>query len=113
MAQIRKDVEKMSRAGLAATYHADLTDSDSYLVRNNGRTFLHVKKTGVGDCTVTIVTPNVIDGNAIADPTVLVVATTGDMFIGPFANRVYNNVNGDVEVSFSEITGLVAAFIEV
>lgn len=113
MAQLRKAVENVNRNGLAATYHSDFTvvGSNTYLVRNDGKTILHFKKTGAGDCDVTIYTPNTVDGNAIADLVVTVPATTGDVFIGPFPPAVYNDENGDIEFGLEEVTGFSGAIL--
>jgi len=54
MAQIRLNPEKPSDAGLAATYNAGLTTTDTFLVRNSGQVLLHVKKSGANPCTVSI-----------------------------------------------------------
>lgn len=113
MAQLRKDVEPVTTSGLAATYHSDFTvgGSNTYLVRNDGKTILHFKKSGAGDCDVTITTPNTVGGNAIADRVVTVPASTGDVFIGPFPPSIYNDVNGDIEFSLEEVTGLTGAIL--
>lgn len=114
MAQLRKAPEAVSPTGLAATYHSDFTvgGSNTYLVRNDGKTVLHFKKSGVGDCDVTIITPNTVGGNAIADKVVTVPASTGDVFIGPFPPSIYNDSNGDLEFSLEEVTGFTGAIIK-
>lgn len=113
MAQLRKAVENVVRTGLAATYHNDFTveGSNTYLVRNNGKVFLHFKKSGAGNCTLTVVTPNTVDGLAVTDLTVTIPATTGDKFIGPFPPSIYNDANGDIEIKLSEVTGLTGAIL--
>lgn len=115
MAQLRKNPEKVLRAGLAATYHSDFTviGSNTYLVRNPGNVILHLKKSGAGNCDVTIYTPNTVDGLAVADLTVQIPATTGDKFIGPFPPAIYNNQNGDIEIGLSEVTGLTGAVLQI
>lgn len=115
MAQLRKNPEKVVRPGLAATYHADFTvaGSNTYLIRNPGNVILHIKKSGAGTCTLTVITPNTVDGLTVADLAVTIPATTGDKFIGPFPPNIYNNGNGDIEVSFSEVTGLTGAVLQI
>lgn len=115
MAQLRKNLEKVSRTGLAATYHADLTvsGSNTYLIRNPGNVILHFKKSGAGACVVSITTPNAVDGLAIPSKTVTVPATTGDRFIGPFPPDIYNDANGDLEFGVDEVTGLTLAVLQI
>lgn len=115
MAQLRKAPEKVARTGLAATYHSDFTveGSNTYLIRNNGNVILHFKKSGAGNCNLTIVTPNTVDGLAITDQVVVIPATTGDKFVGPFPPSIYNDINGDIEIKLSEVTGLTGAILQV
>lgn len=95
-----------SGAALTTSYNGSLSISDTYLFPNDGRTFLHAKKSGAGACTVTASTPANARGLAIADPTYTVPASTGDVIIGPFAPDLFNDANGKVSVTLSEITGL-------
>lgn len=93
-------------AALATSYNGSLSISDTYYFQNDGRTFLHAKKTGAGACTVTADTPANARGVAIANPTYTVPATTGDVLIGPFAPDLFNDSNNKCAVTLSEITGL-------
>lgn len=98
--------------GVTPTYTGSLSTSNTYTFPNDGRTFLHVKKSGAGACVATIATPAEVDGNAIADKTVTIPATTGDKLIGPFPPRTFTNADGVATVSFSEITGLTVAVLQ-
>lgn len=82
-----------------------------YVFRNDGRTWLEVKKTGAGDCTVTVTTPSTQGGLAVADKTDTVAATTGNRRIGPFEPTLFNDSADDVTVQFSEVTGLTVAVL--
>jgi hypothetical protein len=114
MSEVRKNTEKVVRTGRAATYHADLVAStNNYVVRNPGNVILHFKKSGAGNCNVILVTPKSVDGLAITDRTVTVPATTGDLFIGPFPPDIYNNANGDIDFTVSEVTGLTLAVLQI
>jgi hypothetical protein len=109
MADVRLSVQPIVQAGLTPVYTGSLTATTvDYVFKNDGKTFLHVKKAGAGDCVATITTPVTVDGKAVADLAVTVVATTGDKMIGPFPPAVFNDGNGDARVMFSEITGLTA-----
>ena len=115
MADQRIVVEKMSRGGgLTPTFTGSLSVSNVYQVNNNGRVYLHFKKTGAGDCVVTVVTTGSFDGNAVADYAgTTVVATTGEKVIGEFDPAVYNILGGhDLEFTLSNITGLTVAAIQ-
>ncbi len=57
MAEIRLAPEQVVQAGLAATYTGTLSTSNTYHVRNTGRTILHFLKDGAGDCDV-VLTPH-------------------------------------------------------
>lgn len=106
MANVDLTVQEITVAGTTPSYTGSLSTSDTYRFSNDGRTFLHVKKSGANNCTVTITTPATVAGQAVADPTVTVVASTGDKMIGPFPSNPYNDSQGIVTVSYSEVTGL-------
>lgn len=93
--------------GLAPVYTAP-NAVDTFQIPNDGRTLLHVKKSGAGACTVTLQTPGTVRGQAIADPTVVVPATTGDRMIGPFPVDLFSDT---LNVTYSEATGLTHAAI--
>ena len=109
MANVTLTPQQISRTGVDLTDTGSLSTSNNYFFRNTGREFLHFKKTGAGACVVTIVTPKTVAGLAVADPTVSVPATTGDLMVGPFPPDTFNNPSGDVEFTLSEITGLTGA----
>lgn len=108
------------RAGLTAVYLGAgasplLNVTDTFTFNNTGNEVLHFKKSGAGACTVTIATPGTVDGLAVADRTVTVPATTGDLFVGPFPANIYNTPGTDLFAGFtvSEVTGLTLAILRV
>lgn len=110
--EVRVSVEQNLKSGLTATYTSSgLLTTNTYKVRNDGKVFIHFKKTGAGSATVTIVTPNTSQGLAIADQTVTVPATTGDVFVGPLPPSLFNDASSDVAFSFSDTVGLSFAVI--
>jgi len=113
MPDIRIDVEKPSAAGAAPTRNGSLSASDTYLVRNDGQVLLLFEKSGAGACTVTVQTPVQVGGLAVAERTINVPATTGDVAAGPFPASIYNDGSGDLRVTLSEITGLTIAALRV
>lgn len=112
MADVRVEPERILPAGLAATYNAGLLVANTMQLRNTGRTFMHFKKSAAVDCTVTIITPKTVGGLAVAEQAIVVPATTGDMFMGPFPPNIYNNGDGDLEFNVTDVDGLTAAFLE-
>ena len=104
--------QQLLNSGLAATYTSTgLSTSNTYSFNNDGRVFLHFKKTGAGDCTVTITTPGTVQGLAIADVTVSVPATTGDKFVGPFSTSLFNDASQNVSYTLSDTVGLSVALL--
>jgi len=98
MAYAELTVQSVVRAGLDPTMVAvDTTDGDYF--SNNGKTFLYIVK-GTGGTTVTIQTPDTVDGLAVAERTVSI-ATGTDYMIGPFPPSVYNRSDDTVRVTYS------------
>ena len=115
MATITDVLQRIVRSGsgLTPVYTAVADIADTHEVNNNGKTtFLQFKKSGAGNAVVTFQTPGTVDGNAIAELTATVVATTGDKMIGPFARDVYNVAGQQfLRWTVDNITGLtVGAF---
>lgn len=103
----------MVETGQAPTENTPLLTANTYKFRNNNKTLLHFKKTGANVCTVTIATNGAIRGHAVAAQTVSVPATTGDVFVGPFAHDVYDDINHDVSFTVSEVTGLTVEVLQI
>ncbi len=105
-------VQSITRAGLAAAYAAAAGGGDTFLP--DGRTFLHCKNASGGAITVTIVTPRTDPyGNAIADNTVSVPATTGDRMIGPFPAEAYADpTTGLANVTYSGVTSFTVGVFQ-
>lgn len=112
MAEVRLTVEKVVPGGLAATYNSGILVANTYLVRNDGQTILHFKKSAAVDCVVTIQTPITVGGLAVAEQTVTVPATTGDKFIGPFPRNIYNDSSQDLKFTVTDVDGLTVAVLE-
>lgn len=112
MAEVTLTPEAVSRASLAAAYTA-IASTDNYKFVNDGKTVLHFKKTGAGAATITVVTPGTVDGQAVADKTFSVPATTGDKFAGPWPRDIYNDSAGKVEFTTSDGVGLTAAVLQI
>ena len=97
-------------AGVAPTYAA-VSAADTFPPGNNA--FLHVKNAGGSACTVAIVTPGTVSGQAVADISVSVPATTGDRMIGPLpGSLVARASDGLADVTFSFLTSVTVAVLE-
>jgi len=107
MADTRYTPLLVTEAGLTTAYTAGIiVATTDFVMKNDGDTRLHFKKAGAAACTVTVKTPLKIGGKDLADLTVNVPATTGDVMSGPFPPNQYNDGNGDMRFNFSEVTGL-------
>lgn len=100
MAEVTLAVQAVNPSGVTPSYTSVLT-ANTYLVNNNGNVLLHIKNAGASSCTVTIETPHTVGGLAIADKTVVVPATTGDVMIAAFPPGIYNGSNSNMKVTFS------------
>lgn len=110
--EVRLSVEQMVKGGLTATYTSSgLLAANVYKIRNDGKVFLHFKKSGVGACTVTITTPGTSQGLAISDQTVTVDASTGDEMVGPLPASLFNDASSDVSFTVSDTVGLSIAVV--
>jgi hypothetical protein len=112
MADIRLNPQRADQAGITPVFNAGLTTTDRFMLRNDGRTLLYFRKTGAGACTVTVQTGAVVRGIAVADVTVVVPATTGDVVIGPFPGDLFDDPNHDVGVTLSDVVGLTVAVLQ-
>jgi hypothetical protein len=78
-------VEDIVRAGLEASYIA--VEASSTFVNDGKRTFVHIVN-GAEAMNMGFVTPNTVDGLAVADRAVAV-GSSEEHFIGPFPINVY------------------------
>lgn len=111
MANVTLTPTKATKDGVASSTQA-MDAADTYFVRNNGRTVLHFVKTGAGAATITIVSPGTVGGLAIADQTVNVPGSTGDVWV-KIPKGLFNNGDGDVEFTTDEDTGLTVEAVEI
>jgi len=111
MAAVTLAPQALKPAGIAPTRTGSLSASNTYIVRNNGRTLLHFLKAGANACTVTVQTPVKAGGLDVAERTFNVPASTGDVMAGPFTPSIYNDAAGDLRFTLSEVTGLTVAAV--
>lgn len=100
-------VQKIVKEGLTTSpFNSGLLSSDTQTFTNDGRTILHFKKTGAGNATVTVTVTGTSQGLAVANLTVTVPATTGDVFTGPFPTSLFNDTSNNVSFTVSDTVGL-------
>jgi len=110
MPRIARAPQVISSAGLAAAYtapDAGLQESVVY----NARRVLHVKNTSGSTITVTLLDPQLVDGQAAPNRVVSILTAT-DQFIG-MQSGVYLQTDGTVWINYSASAGVVAAALEV
>ena len=101
-------VQQIARTGLTPALAA--ANADGSYVPNDGRMFVDVENTG-SETTVTVDTPGTVDGLAVANLAVVVPATTGKKRIGPFPPDTYNQPDGTIKITYSQVSGVtVGAF---
>jgi len=97
-------VQQIIRSGLDEALAAG-DDANHHEFRNSGKEFLDVLNGSGSPINVILITPNLVDGQAITDRTVVVPATSRTK-IGPFPPSVYNNASGFVQFSISLETSI-------
>lgn len=103
-------IEQILKTGLVVTppHAAAAGGGDEFL--NDGKdTFINVQNTDAAPVTVTIVVQATVDGQAVTSKTVVIPATTGDKFIGPFPTAWYNDGDSKVQLTYSDVTALFIA----
>jgi hypothetical protein len=96
--------QQITKDGLQQALVAAAGGGDTFVAEPG--TFLRVKNADGSSKTVTVVTPALsAGGNPIADPAIVVGATTGDVLIGPFGDE-YKGANSIVSVTYSAVTSV-------
>ena len=112
MADVVVAVTHVDDSGDSETF-VTMATGNTYKVRNNGRTLIHIKKSGAGAANITVQTPKTVGGFAVADRVVVVPANTGDVLIAPVNEDIFNDSIGDVNLTTDEDTGLTIAAIRI
>lgn len=99
-------VQAISRAGLEPTLQAAASGGDQFA--NTGREFVRIDNGGGSAVTVTVTTPQTVDGLAVADRTVSVPAGETRL-VGPFPTANYNDASGRVQLAYSGVTSVTVA----
>lgn len=109
--ELTAQLPTLASDGLTPTYAA--ADAAGNYFTNDGKTILHAKNTNAATRIITFVTPYIVGGVAVSDPTATIPATTGDKLLGPFDPTVFNDSNGRVQMTFSAATNLTLAVVRI
>lgn len=96
----------ITRDGVAVSGAAAAVGGDKF--GNNGSQLFYVNNASGSSINVTFVTSQTVDGQAVADRVVAVAAGAAKM-IGPFKPSQYNDVDGNVNVTYSAVTTVTVA----
>jgi len=113
MAEVTRAPQVPTAAGSVPTVISGMSSADTQVIPNkNGDLILRVINGGSETTKVTIVTPNEVGGNPIADREVEVTAGATKI-IGPFDKGTYNDLHGNLNVKFSKVTTVTLEITEV
>lgn len=101
-------VQSISGLNAAVTWNAANAGGDDFV--NDGRTILLVKNASGGSINVTVASGQQVDGLDIEDP-VVAVAAGATQRIGPFRKTYYNDGDGKVSLTYSDVTSLTVALL--
>jgi len=102
--------QKVSLAGLDPVFVAASPTGDEF--PNSGRAVLYVRNDGTSEITVTVNSQTPCNYGYDHDA-VITVPPGGERVIGPFAPARFNDPNGRVQVSYSAVTSVTVAVLEV
>ena len=109
MARTELTVQPIVRSGLNPALSAANVDGHSIL--NDGRVYIEINNAGAGAITVTVQTPNVVDGDLLISDRQVNVPIGEVRKIGPFSPGDYNQADRTFYVDFSAVAGVtVGAF---
>lgn len=98
------------RAGVTMTTASAAGGGDQFA--NTGREILYYKNASGGSITLTLAPAGVPGGLSLATYTVAI-AAGAEKLIGPFDTSLFNNSSGFVTMTYSGVTSLTVAVIQV
>lgn len=103
-------VQQADRAANAVTLAAASAGGDEFV--NTGKEALLIDNGGGSPITVTFATPVTVDGLAVDDLDIDV--PDGEMhLLGPFPTGTYNDGDGKVQISYTDVTSVTVAAIRI
>lgn len=103
-------VQQLTSAGVTPTFGAAAAGGDKFA--NNGRTFLVVKNGGGSEVTVTLDSKKNCD-QGFDHNIQVAVAAGAEKWIGSLEPNRFNNSSGEVEASYSAVTSVTVAAVQV
>lgn len=103
-------VQTIGLSSINPTYAAASSGGDSFT--NNGKTILHVKNTGSSPVTVTVNSQTPCSQGFDHD-VVITAANGSEAMLGPFVQSRFNDLNGKVQVTYSDATGVMIAALSI
>jgi hypothetical protein len=104
------NVQKIELSGLNPSYVAAAAGGDEFV--NSGRAFIHVKNGGASSIDVTVDSQTPCSQGYDHDAVVAVPASEERM-IGPFPKDRFNDASEKVQITYSDVTSVTVAAIEV
>ena len=104
------NVQKVVLAGLSPTYGTAAAGGDEFV--NSGREFIHVKNGHTGPQTVTVNSQEPCNQGYDHDAPVEIPASEERM-IGPFPKDRFDDAGGKVQITYSGVTALTIAAVQV
>ena len=98
----------VSRSGVTFTPVSAAGGGDSFA--NAGQQIFYCKNAGVSSVNVTFAVTATVDGLA-ATNRVVAVAAGAERLIGPFPTGTYNDVNGNVQITYSGVTSVTVGVL--
>ena len=107
MAQLT--VQQSLNSGLEATFSSANSGGDYFV--NDGKTFIEIVNGGGSDITLTVDSPTECNQGSTHDVTVTV--TAGERrHVGPFDKSRFNDDDGMVQLTYSDVTSVTIAAIK-
>jgi hypothetical protein len=107
-ARVALTAQEIGHGGAAETFVAASAAATGNKYPCDGKCWLHVKNTGTIKV-LTVQTPGTVDGLAVAERTISIPATTGDVMIPPFPPSQYAQADGYVYIDVDLETAVTFA----
>lgn len=78
---------------------------------NSGSEFIHIKNGDASPITVTVNSQALCNQGVDHDVEVVIPASTGEKFIGPFPKDRFNDADGKVQITYSAVTSVTIGIV--
>ena len=108
--------QSVVEAGLEASYDAAAAGGDAFV--NDGNKIIHVLNGSGGDLTLTVTAQKTTAtkpgfGSLTKSNVAVVITAAEERFIGPFPTSAFNDGNGLAQITYSGVTDLTIAILDV